>query len=341
MFSPSADLLVALAWVPVFVLAHAATRRHGPGADSSIRTMLDGALVLSFLHQPLTLALVYGDRRRFDGHRRLFLVGPVVATAVIVTILRLHEAALIVPVAAVWNTVHTLQQRYGLSRVYSRKAGYGSARLDRAVLYVWMGAALLAVAAARETTALITRLSLDDTTRKSVTLLTRLRPYAAVALVPAIVASLVIAGRLVHQERQAAHPNPAKWLYQASSLALIATIAIDPAAGFVAYVAAHAFEYVVVVYKTAHRDATSARSTGTARGLPWLAGSMPGRVLAVGGVMGAAFLVHLRVAGDAYNAILFTVGALHFTFDGAIWKLRRQPVAAAFSIAARAAPTTT
>src|SRR4051812_21206132 len=166
---PAPDLLVALAWVPVFLLAHQAVSPHGPSADNLARNLVAGALVLSFMHQPLTLALVYGDRRRFDGHRRLFVWGPVIAVAVIVSVLRLHLAVLIVPVAAVWNTVHTLQQRYGLSRIASKKAGYGSARLDRAVLYVFMGAALLAVAAAPGTGALIKRLSLDDTTAKSVT----------------------------------------------------------------------------------------------------------------------------------------------------------------------------
>src|SRR5213078_3912895 len=44
--------------------------------------------------------------------------------------------------------------------------------------------------------------------------------------------------------------NRAKWLYVGSSLALIAAIAYDPLAGFIAYVAAHAIEYFVVVYRT-------------------------------------------------------------------------------------------
>src|SRR5207342_2158420 len=56
---------------------------------------------------------------------------------------------------------------------------------------------------------------------------------------------------LVRQERaHGERANRAKWVYQASSLALIATIAWDPLAGFIAYVSSHAIEYFVVVDKT-------------------------------------------------------------------------------------------
>jgi hypothetical protein len=42
------------------------------------------------------------------------------------------------------------------------------------------------------------------------------------------------------------------------------------------------------------------------------------------------------VHGDAGNVVLFTVGALHFLYDGFIWKLRKPAVAADFAIASAA-----
>src|SRR5689334_7168275 len=108
------------------------------------------------MHQPLTLGFVYADGRHFAQRRWLFTVAPFVA--LVVALIAVHwNLWLAVPVAAVWNTVHTLQQRYGLSRIYSRKAGYGSALLDRAVFYTWMVAALLLVAANPSTTSLLSR----------------------------------------------------------------------------------------------------------------------------------------------------------------------------------------
>ena len=159
----------------------------------------------------------------------------------------LADLWIVVPIAAVWNTIHTLQQRYGLSRIYSRKAGYGSARLDRAVLYTGMVAALLVAGSSAKTLAALGRVMLDDRNTAAITDLTSVRPYALWLVTPALVAFGVVLWLLLRQEREhVAEANPAKWLYQASSLALIAAIAYDPLAGFVAYVAAHAIEYTTI-----------------------------------------------------------------------------------------------
>jgi hypothetical protein len=175
----------------------------------------------------------------------------------------------VVPIAAIWNTVHTLQQRYGLSRIYARRARYGSAALDRWVLYAWMSAAVLWVAANRTTAPLLQRVSLDNVNAGGVRLLSQARPVALVLFVPVGLVAVGLALAVMVQEvsvaRRRAWPlpadagrvpavgepvaaNPAKWLYQASSVVLIASIAVDPVAGFIAYVGAHTIEYSVVVY---------------------------------------------------------------------------------------------
>ena len=45
-----------------------------------------------------------------------------------------------------------------------------------------------------------------------------------------------------------------------------------------------------------------------------------------------ALAVASRFHGDTGNVVLFTVGALHFLYDGFIWKLRKPAVAADFAI---------
>ena len=102
-------------------------------------------LLVSLLHQPLTLLLVYGDKRQFDLRRALFTWVPPVAIAALIVAVSLHWW-FIIPIAGLWQIYHTEQQRYGMLRIYGRKAGYGSARLDRAVLYVPFLLALGAVA---------------------------------------------------------------------------------------------------------------------------------------------------------------------------------------------------
>lgn len=329
-YRPRTDLVISLCWVPLFLIGHVLSAAGGGAADSHLRWAVAAVLLVSFLHQPLTFALVYGDGRQFQTRRRLFLWAPPITAAVIALAVFGH-LWLVVPVAALWNTVHTLQQRYGLSRIYARRAGYGSARLDRWVLYAAMAAAALAVAASPATRPLVARVSLNGVNGAGIRLLTDARPVAAALLIPVVAVVLALVLSIVRQE-VAAGPaaNPAKWIYQASSLLLIASIAIDPAAGFIAYVGAHAVEYAVVVFKTTesryggHKDRSSP--------LGQVAGTALGRVAVMAGVAFGALAIASRVHGEAGTVVLFTVGALHFLYDGFIWKLRKPAVAADFAI---------
>jgi hypothetical protein len=339
-FGPAVDTCMTWCWVPIFVVAHAVS--SGPGAATTHRlqqgVML--ALLVSFLHQPLTFGLVYGDRRRYPEHRRLFLVAPVVALGIAV-VAAARGWWIVVPVAALWNLQHTLQQRYGIQRIYAGKAGYGSARLDRALSYVPMAAVLLAVAASPATTTLVTRAALDPMNARGVGLLVRLRPLAGAALVVALVSTLYVLVAVARQERRAgAQANPAKWLYQASSLGLLASIVIDPVAGFIAYVCAHAVEYAVVVDRTAKQRYGPGARPGPGPGggmLGRMARHGGGRVAYCGAIVLGALAVHASVHGVAFNAVVYSVGALHFTYDAVIWKLRKPAVARDFALSGRSA----
>ncbi len=324
------DLLISLCWIPLFLAGHQLAAATGAPAASRLRWAVAAVLVLSFLHQPLTFALVYGDRRQFQQRRGLFVWAPPVTVAVIAVAVALH-LWVVVPVAALWNTIHTLQQRYGLSRIYARRAGYGSARLDRWVLYAWMAAAVLVVAARRETLGLVHRVSLSGVNGAGVRLLTDARPVALLLLIPVGGAALAVAAAIARQESSVGEAaNPAKWIYQGSSLLLIASIAVDPIAGFIAYVGAHAIEYAVVVYKTA--ESRYGRGRDRASLLGRVAGSVWGRVAVMAATAGGALFLASRFRGDSANVVLFTVGALHFLYDGFIWKLRKPAVAADFAI---------
>ena len=333
-FGARADLTIALCWIPIFVAAHMLSVTGAN--DALLNRMFRAAFVLSLLHQPLTLALVYGDREQFALRKRLFTWSPPIAVGLIAVAV-LADLWIVVPIAAIWNTIHTLQQRYGLSRIYSRKAGYGSARLDRAVLYVGMTAALVVAGSSAKTLAALGRVMLDDRNTAAITDLTSVRPYALWLVTPALAALAVVLWLLLRQEREhAAEANPAKWLYQVSSLALIAAIAYDPLAGFVAYVAAHAIEYTIVVDKTVERRYAAPRPA-----MPLLGRLVRDRRArwASFAVFVAAILwfesdVRAAIPGHAYLIVVYSVGILHFWYDSFIWKLRRPAVARDLGIAA-------
>ena len=330
-FGPLPDLAVALAWVPVFVVWHALVAGSSAGAAGAAQEGVTLALLISFLHQPLTFGLVYGDRWQFALHRRLFLWAPVVAVSVAV-VAAAGNLWVVVPVAAAWNLQHTLQQRYGVLRIYAGRSGYGSARLDRALCYLPMVSVLLAVAASPALVHLVQRSGLDSRNAGGIELLTVLRPVALGLCLASLVPTLAVIVLTIREEQRAgARANPVRWLYQGASLAVLASIVADPTAGFIAYVTAHAVEYAVIVDRTAQRrygagDAKPSLLSGLAR-------APVGRVGYFLAILVVALTLKVVLHGPALNAVLYSVGALHFTYDAVIWKLRRPVVARDFRLA--------
>jgi hypothetical protein len=180
---------------------------------------------------------------------------------------------------------------------------------------------------------------LDDRNTAAITDLTSVRPYALWLVTPALAAFAVVLWLLLRQERShVAEANPAKWLYQASSLALIAAIAYDPLAGFVAYVAAHAIEYTIVVDKTVERRYAAPRPA-----MPLLGRLVRDRrarwasfAVFVGVILWFESGVRAAIPGHAYLIVVYSVGILHFWYDSFIWKLRRPAVAKDLGIDAAA-----
>ena len=283
-------------------------------------------LVLSLSHQPVTLALVYGDKARFRDHRRIYALGPFVALAVVLFGLRV-SLLLVAVVAGLWNAEHTLMQRYGVTRIYGRKVGDDHGRLERPMLFSWLGLAMIAAAANPRTPRYLAQVDLGDVNRRGITELTRFRPEATLLLVPALVVAAVLTRRWWRAEQAADHANPAKWAYVGATAALIAVVCIDPVVGFAAYVGAHAVEYFVIVRGAADRRA--ARGGGGVVGCAARSRLGPGGFVAVAAVGAVVPLVVLGRLGSfmvATGAYL-TVGALHIFYDGLIWKQRTPAVA--------------
>ena len=341
LFDAPTDLAIAWCWVPFFVAAHLFTIRTGTAADLSVQRLLTWVLLASLLHQPLTLLLVYGDRHQFAQRRRLFVLAPLVAVVLIGVAVQL-DLWVIVPIAAVWQNVHTLQQRYGLLRIYARKAGYGGQRLDRAVLFVPFVAVLALVALLPITAAQVARFGglLDADTASEVGLLSDARPALTALLVPLGVATVAVLVRYLRQERAAVadgQANPAKWSYLGSVLLLTASLPVDPVAGLIAIIASHAIEYGIVVMRTL-RSRYGARPERTSL-LSRLAGTTPRRWMLLAVFLGAFWLLDDRMRDvlpwHTYLIALYTVGLLHFVYDAIIWKVRRPAVASGFGIPAQ------
>ncbi len=329
---PLADVGVALLWVPFAVVAHALA-----GSQDALRTLMGATFVLSFAHQPLTTALVYGDPTQRSLHRRIYAWSPVVFAVAILVGLNV-SLALVALVAGLWNAEHTLMQRYGITRIYGRKAGDDLGALEKPMLVSWLVLALVWAAAFVDIGGLADHIGMGTTNRTALDQLASLQPIARVAIAPLAVVVAVLAWRWLQAERSLGRTaNPAKHLYLSSTAVLFVVMMIDPLTGFIAYVGSHALEYFVIVQRSLR-----VRSQGATPDPSPVARLTRDRTrrLAVGGLYLVAIVSFAVVSprwfdGHVFQFSLLLLGGLHVFYDGFIWKLRRPSVAAPLGASAR------
>ncbi len=318
------DLAIMGLWVPFSSAALLA--RSNPHL---LGVVVATTLLISLAHQPLTLALIYGDPAQFNVARRIFTWGPLVFVVAVV-MGNWISLTLVGVIAGLWNAEHTLMQRYGLVRIYGRKAGEGQRSDEKPLLFSWLLLALVWAGADHRTPGLLKKVDLGATNESGIEVLQKLQPYARVALVPALVFVGWSAVRWWRVETTLARRSTPKYLYLASTAFLFMVMLINPIVGLVGYVGAHAVEYIVIVHQAIGRRyrGPSAESGGV------VGPAVRSRLGAVGVVMvylGAVtvFLLSIEkyVPASYANVVLLTVGGMHVFFDGFIWKLRRPVVA--------------
>jgi hypothetical protein len=320
---PAADTAVAWCWVPFALLAHGLEPHI-----SATQQLLGAVLLFSFLHQPLTMALVYGSPERFRRHTRLFLWSPVVLLAAVGAGTQI-SLGLLAAIGGLWNAEHTLMQRFGVTRIYGRKGGDSNGAFEKPMLVSWLVFALIWVAADHRTPALVARVGLDQVNASALGTLHRLAGPARLLLVPAGIGVAILAVRWLRVERNSATRNPAKHVYLLSTALLFAVILVDPIAGFVAYVGSHAVEYFTVVHSALGRPPST-------RGVLERTVSRTGRsgflVAYVGTVIGLLALLDRWATPLEYTITVLTLGGLHIFYDGFIWKLRQPAVASTLAV---------
>jgi hypothetical protein len=320
--SAGRDLSLACAWMPFALVAW-----RLQGDAGALQSWMAAVFLLSFSHQPLTMALVYGDRSQFDLARRIFTWSPLVFAGAVLLAWNVSFVTLAI-VGGLWNAEHTLMQRYGIVRIYGRKAGEDDGRLERALLFSLLALALVWVGADTATPARADLLGLGGANRAGVGVLTDLRPLATALLLPTgVVAGGLLVSWVRRERSRGAAANPAKHLYLGSTLLLFAVILLNPIAGFVGYVGAHAVEYFVIVHQALGRRYVELADPSP---LGRVVRARPGRlgflVVYLGLIVGIVSLLERYGSALAYALVFFTLGGLHVFYDGFIWKLRQPAV---------------
>ena len=285
--------------------------------------------LISFAHQPLTLGLVYGDPAQRDAHRSLYRWAPWVAFALIIIGLNV-SLSVVALMAGLWNAEHTLMQRYGVMRIYGRKAGDDHGRIEKPMLIVWLVAGIAYIGGYVDLQRLVNKLGVGATNARSVDLLGGLSSVARVVFWAAAIGGLVLATRWWNAERSlgSAASRPKHW-YALGTAGLIIAVMVDPIAGVAGYVAAHAIEYFAVVHSSLRKRSdgapvATATRTPTRRAMVYAT-----YFVAIGALI---YFTWSPFNGKLYAFAILFFGALHILYDGFVWKLRRPAVAASLGI---------
>src|SRR3989304_3234698 len=94
-------------------------------------------LIVNYIHRHYTFALVYGDKEEFEKRKKIYVFLPIVAVIVTFISIYFDGFKILVLISVLWTMYHTITQKYGITRIYSRKAGYGEAWIEKGVIYSW------------------------------------------------------------------------------------------------------------------------------------------------------------------------------------------------------------
>jgi hypothetical protein len=320
----ASDIALGWCWLPIALIVHFSERHL-----TAVQSIMGVIFLISFAHQPLTLGLVYGDPMQRGAHRRLYRWAPWVAFGLIVLGLNLSLSAIAL-IAGLWNAEHTLMQRYGVMRIYGRKAGDDHGRLEKPMLIVWLVAAISFIGGYVDLQRLVHKLGFGGTNARSVRILGDLTSYARVLFWVAAAVGIVLVARWWQAERRlgAAASRPKHW-YALGTAGLVIAVMIDPIAGVAGYVAAHAIEYFAVVHSSLRKRTDASPVAVATRTKRRRVAAYLLYFLAIGILV---YFTKSRLDGRLYAFAVLFFGALHILYDGFVWKLRRPAVAASLGI---------
>jgi heme/copper-type cytochrome/quinol oxidase subunit 4 len=333
--NPPIDLAMAFGWVPFYVWLRT-TPVVGDIADAAFLPALKLAAVIAlsvnFVHRHFVYFLFFGDEKQRALHPRALWLAPLIVVALVLPT-RLWCApafGVVVGAFATWNVWHTLMQRHGIARAYAVKSGGGLDTREhgrRELRMLWA----LAVC----TAAFVIMFRQDTFYGRAQRTFARVhvvvaQEHSGIGWVLVVVAGAVAAAMVIAWARTEAQASPRvgrapRLVFWASSVCLLGICVVHgPVVGFLVFGFAHSLEYILFVYLFSRRRIVGGETAPSAR--------MFGRAAPL--VTVSALLLALFVAArQVWTVPLFVVyytatSALHYFYDGLIWKMRRPEVRA-------------
>jgi hypothetical protein len=276
--------------------------------------------MVNYVHRHLTFVLVYGDREEFDSRKITYLALPLFMFIITAGFAYFNVFAVLLTLSVMWTMYHSVAQKYGLTRIYSRKAGYGTSLLDRAVIFSWFAYLVFALADKEKDT--LQNFSAGRT------ILEYIGDYVGlmgiISYVVLAVALLFTVSYIATEYENRHRISIPKNLYVFSILFLYSIFLYDMVVGYIVFAFSHGIEYIAFVNMYVKKKY---RQNPTSRSLL----AQASRKLWVYSGLFSLLIISLCLIGMNYDKSAFAtyiVGSsfLHFLYDGWIWKLRKPGV---------------
>jgi hypothetical protein len=333
--TPPLDLAMAFGWLPFYAWLRT-TPVVGDVGDAAFLPALKlaaaVALSVNFVHRHFVYVLFFGEEKQRARHPRALWLAPLMVIALVLPA-RLWWSAGVNVVFAVllaWNVWHTLLQRHGIARAYAVKGGGGLEERAHGRRDLHM---LLALAACTSVVVMLFRQNTfygrTQRTLSTVHVVVA-QQHPAIGWALLVVAGLVAAAQVLAWMRAEARARPRfgrtpRLVFWASSLCLLGVFVVHgPVVGFLVFGFAHSIEYLLFVHLFSRRRIARGETSPSLR----LFGK-PVPLVVVSAILLALFVAARQVWTVPLFAVYYsTTSALHFFYDGLIWKMRRPEVRA-------------
>jgi hypothetical protein len=288
--------------------------------DAWIYPIVFAVLMVNDLHRHYTFVLVYGEPEEFEKRKALYIGLPIIAAMVAFTFVYAKSFPVLLTISVLWTIYHSVGQKYGITRIYARKAGYGEAWIEKGLIFSWFYYVVFAIAEKEAAT-----LSQFDAGRVVLASLGDVLKYMTALSYPILAVALIFVLLFVRQEYVNRHRmSVAKVLYVLSILMLYGLFFRSLVLGYVVFGFSHALEYIALVnvfIGTKYQQRPEAQSLlARASKRLWLSSSL----FAIG-VVSVCAVAQIRYE-HALAIYIVGSGFLHFIYDGLIWKVRQPDV---------------
>ena len=277
-------------------------------------------LLFNYVHRHYTMALVYGQKEEFDKRKQVYIYLPIIA--IIVTALSIYFKVFpyLLTLSVLWTMYHSVAQKYGFTRIYSRKAGYGKGWIDKGILYSWFFYLFFAMIIYERSTLLKYKAG-----RVIIGNLNNYMDYISTLSYALLAVSIVFTFIYIYEEiknrKQISIP---KNIFVVSTLSIYAIFFHSMVVGYIVFGFSHAIEYIAFVnifvgakYRKKPESKAFFSRVSKRR---WLYSGVFSAVIIVLSIIG------MKLDQNAF--LIYIVGSsfLHFVYDGLIWKVRHPEV---------------